>query len=103
MVQYKRWKWEHRNLKRGDIVSVLFDKKIDKAEFKLGRFLQVHFDSNGTVRTVTVGMRGKDPAGPYVPKALTELKLGVQRVAVICPVEEQIQVSGNGEDEGHDS
>ena len=65
--------------------------------------MRVHPDSHGTVRTVTVEMRGKDPAGPYVPKALTELKLGVQRVAVICPIEEQVQVSGNEEVEGHDS
>ena len=80
---------------------MLYDKKIVKVEYRLGRVLRVHPDSHGTVRTVTAGMQGKDPAGPYVPKALTELKLGVQRVAVICPVEEQIQVSGNGEDEGH--
>ena len=78
---------------------MLYDKKIGKAEFKLGRVLRVHPDSHGTTRTVTVGMRGKDLAGPYVPKALTELKLGVQRVAVICPVEEQIQVSGSEGDE----
>ena len=99
LVPFKRWKWEHRNLRPGDIVSILYDKKIGKGEFKMGRVLSVHPDSHGTVRTVTVGMRGKDPAGPYVPKALTELKLGLQSVAVICPVEEQSQVSGTEGDE----
>ena len=103
MVPFKRWKWEHSNLQPGDIVSVLYDKKIGKAELKLGRALRVHPDSHSTVRTATVGMGGKDPAEPYVPKALMELKLGVKRVAVICPVEEQVQVSGNGGDEGQDS
>ena len=60
--------------------------------YKLGRILSVHPDDHGVVRTVTVGMRGKDKgvgALTYVPKALDEHKLGVQRVAVICPVEEQ--------------
>ena len=44
------------------------------------------------VRTVTVGMRGKDKgvgALPYIPKALDEHRLGVQRIAVICPAEDQ--------------
>ena len=49
-------------------------------------------DAHGRVRTVTVGMRRKDvreAALPYVPKQLDEITLGVQRIAVICPVEEQ--------------
>ena len=37
-------------------------------------------------------MRGKDRAErllPYVPKPLQELRIGVQRLAVICSAEEQ--------------
>ena len=43
------------------------------------------------MRTVTIGMRGKEsgPVLPYVPKQLQEQKLGIQRIAVICPVEDQ--------------
>ena len=53
----------------------------------LQRFIQI---PHGTVRTVTVGMRGKDDGSlSYVPRPLQELKLGVQRIAVIFPVEEQ--------------
>ena len=39
-----------------------------------------------------MGMRRTDKREkllPYQPKPLVEVKLGVQRVAVICPVEEQ--------------
>ena len=44
------------------------------------------------VRTVTVGMRGKDKGvGTLtdIPKAHDEHRLGVQRIAVICPAEDQ--------------
>ena len=45
------------------------------------------------VRTVTVGFRRKDvrePALPYVVKPLQEIQIGVQRIAVILPVEDQM-------------
>ena len=90
LVPYKKWKHEHRSLQQGDILLVLYDKKVGKGEYRLGRVLQVHPDSHNVVRTVTVGMRGKDRARPYIPKALDEHTLGVQRVAVICPIEEQV-------------
>ena len=58
-------------------------------EYRLRRVLQVHPDSHNVVRTVIVGIREKDHVRPYVPKALDGHTLGVQRVAVICPIEEQ--------------
>ena len=36
---------------------------------------------------------------PYVPKALVEIKLGVQRIAVICPVEEQVDSDNRVQEE----
>ena len=92
LVPYRRWKHEHRSLKVNDIVLVLYDRKLGKGVYKLGRVMSVHPDDLGVVRTLTVGMQGKDKgvgALTYVPKALDEHRLGVQRVAVICPVEEQ--------------
>ena len=44
------------------------------------------------IRTVTVGMCHRDkrePGLPYVSRPLQELKIGVQRIAVICPYEDQ--------------
>ena len=100
LVPFRRWKSEHRSLKVNDVVLVLYEKKIGKGDYKLGRVIATHPDAHGIVRTVTVGLRlrGKDKENSltYVPKALDELRLGVQRVAVICPVEEQ-SVSDDGE------
>ena len=92
LVPYKKWKTEHRSLCVGDIVLVLYEKKVGKGTYKLGRVTSVHPDSHGVVRTITVGVRRSDKREkllPYKSRALQEVKLGVQRVAVICPVEEQ--------------
>ena len=98
LVPFRRWKLEHRPIQVGDIVAVVYEKRIGKGTYRLGRVLRVHPDGHGRVRTITVGVRGKDrpnSAMPYVPKTLEEHTLGVQRVAVICPVEDQ--VSGDGQ------
>ena len=53
-----------------DIVLVLYDKKVGKGEYRLGRILYVHGDCHGIVMTVTVGLRGKDRMDavlPYIP------------------------------------
>ena len=91
LVPYRRWKVEHRSPKPGDVVLVLYDKKVGKGDYRLGRIISVHPDSHGCVRTVVVGVRSKDrdKSAVYVPKPLEELRLGVQRIAVIYPVEEQ--------------
>ena len=91
LVPFRRWKSEHRNIQKGDIVLVLYEKKINKGTYKLGRVLETHPDAHGRVRTITVGIRGKDKANAltYVPKPLEQHRLGIQRVAVILPVEEQ--------------
>ena len=50
-------------------------------------------DCHGVVRTVTVGFKKRDvrePTLPYIPKVLQELELGIQRIAVVCPVEDQV-------------
>ena len=88
--------------KVGDIVLVHYEKKVGKGIYKLGRITKVHPDSHGIVRTVSVGMRGKDSDKPlpYVPRPLREIKLGVQRVAVICPIEEQITDSESDKNRG---
>ena len=91
LVPYRRWKSEHRSLRVNDIVLVLYEKKVSKGTYKLGRITDVHPDAHGRVRTVTVGMRGKDASSnaTYVPKALEKHRLGIQRIPVICPAEDQ--------------
>ena len=67
-----------------------------KGVYRLGRIMDVHPDAHNVVRTVTVGMRRVDrreSALPYVPKPLEQIRLGVQRICVICPIEDQKDVS----------
>ena len=103
LVPFKKWRTEHRSLCVGDIVLVLYEKKVGKGTYKLGRVVEVHPDDHGVVRTVTVGIKKNsrnEKLLPYVPKPLTEIKLGVQRVAVICPVEEQVGLEKQEEQTG---
>ena len=54
--------------------------------------LHTHTDTHGMVRTVTVGVRRHGPAdgtAEYTPQPLTELVIGVQRMAVTLPAREQ--------------
>ena len=44
-------------------VLVLYDKKVSKGEYKLGRVTKVYPDCNGIVRTVTVGFRKTNARG----------------------------------------
>ena len=71
LMPYKRWKVKHRSLRPRDVVLVLYEKKVGKGLYKLGRVLEVHPDAHGTVRTVTVGLRrtnAREPSLPYVPR-----------------------------------
>ena len=87
LVPLKEWKSESHYMIVGDVVLVLNIQKVSHVIYKLTK---VHPDAHGPVRTVTVGIRGKDDGSlPYVPRPLQILKLGVQRMAVILPVEEQ--------------
>ena len=88
LVPFNRWKTEHRAVQLNDIVHVLYEKKLGKGLYRLGRILAVHPDSHGKVRTVTVGLRRLDrrePSLPYVSRGLEEMKLGVQRIIVVGP------------------
>ena len=76
----------------GDIVLVMYDKVVGKGDYRLARVLRTHPDVHDHIRTVTVGFRKRnvpEPILPYVAKPLEELTLGVQRLAVISPIEEQ--------------
>ena len=101
LVPYRRWKTDHRSLQVGDIVLVLYDKNLRAGEYQLGQIIRTHPDAHGRVRTVVVGMRRKvkESSAEFIPSKLEEHTLGIQRVAVICPVEEQGLVDGACTDE----
>ena len=84
----------------------MYERKIGKGIYRLGRILETYPDAHDRVRTVKVGLRKRDSREtslPYVGKPLEEVILGIQRIAVICPVEEQIdeaEVGGGDENNG---
>ena len=97
LVPFKRLRTEHRNVQTGDIVLVHYGKSIGKGDYRLAKVLSAEPDAHGRVRTVTVGARKRDKREatlPYRSMPLDEITVGVQRLAVICPIEEQ-----RGEDE----
>ena len=88
----RKWTVQHRNMQEGDVVLLKYDKKFSKAKYRLARVSSVFPDDKGTVRTVAVRFRPRDVREdtlPYVAKTPTEMRVGVQRLVVIQPVEEQ--------------
>jgi len=62
-----------RYLRPDDILHVLYDKKVGKGTYRLGRVLEVHPDAHNVVRTVTVGLKHLDKreaALLYMPRPL---------------------------------
>ena len=96
LLPYRRWKTEFRNIQVGDVVLVQYASKIQKGDFRLARVSEVHPDPHGVVRTVTVAMRPRDSREKVTtepPHLKAEapflLRLGIQRVVVVLPIEEQ--------------
>ena len=92
LVPFKKWRKEERNIQIGDIVLVMYEKSVGKGDYRLARVLSVYPDVHDVVRTVKVGFRRRsvrEATLPYVPKPLDEMELGVQRLVVVSPVEEQ--------------
>ena len=60
--------------------------------YRLARITRVHPDSFGVLRTVTVGLRpqhAQEKTLPYKTKPLNVFPVGVQRLVVVLPKEEQ--------------
>ena len=92
LVPRGKWSTQHRNLCVGDVVLLKYDAKFSKDRYRLAKVTKVHPDKGGVVRTVTVGMRPRhvrEPSLPYKAKPLSEFAVGVQRLVVILPKEEQ--------------
>ena len=92
LVPFKKWRKEERNIRVGDIVLVMYEKSVGKGDYRLARVLSVYPDALDVVRTVKVGFRRRsvrEATLPYSSKPLDEMELGVQRLVVVSPVEEQ--------------
>ena len=61
-------------------------------DYRLAMVLQVHPDSNGLVRTVTIGYRRrnkKEKAEVYQKKPLVQEEVAVQRLCLLVPKDEE--------------
>ena len=101
LLSYQKWSSQSHNVQVGDVVLIHYEVKYGKGEYRLARVTQVHPAANNVVRTVTVGLRPRDSRekvskkAPFLSnKPLEEIKLGVQRLVVVSPVEEQSSVPG---------
>ena len=88
-----KWSKEKRNLAVGDVVLLKHDKKLGAADFRLAKVLEVMPDQDGMVRSVVIGMRRRRgaarEAATVCKQGLDTMVMGIQRLVVIQPVEEQ--------------
>ena len=94
MVPRRKWRWQERNLRPGDVGFLCYPSKFGKPWFRPCRVLEAHPDLMGTVRTVTVGFRTRRGAsgkvrGDYSPAPLETMVIPVQRMSVMLPAEDQ--------------
>ena len=92
LLPLPRWKSRSKNLQKDDICLLGFSNKFAPGTYRLCRVTQTFPDSMGMVRDVEVVIRPtktNEASLPYVPRELTSMKVSVQRLILISPVEEQ--------------
>ena len=92
MLPYQKWKdaRRHINLKVGDVCLLIYPGKI-KDKYRYCRVDEVHPDHNGVVRNVTVSLRcrnAREKVQLYRARKPMQMKVGIQRLCLICPQEE---------------
>ena len=96
LIPTKTWTVEKRGVKVGDVVLISYDEKSKTGTYKLGRVSSVEIDADGLVRTCTVAYRLVRSDLPpeelrfyYKGLKYKEIRVPVQRLCMILPVEEQ--------------
>ena len=89
-----RPKWKHhvRNVMPGDIVVMRNTGKLAPGDYRRGRVTRADPDKDGKVRTVHVQMYRPDArrkVDHYQGEGHVQVRLAVQRLVVLVPVEEQ--------------
>ena len=104
LIPCKKWKNEKRNLKVGDICLLYYPGTL-AGKFKMVKVVETHPDEKGLVRTVTILMRKKKskekPDKLDNKKSLLKERVGVQRLVVIQPVDEQVESHHTGGGDVH--
>ena len=96
LLPTKSWTVQKRGVKQGDVVLISYSEKSKSGTFRLGIVEQVEVDDDGLVRTCTVGYRLVRSDLPpeeqrlyYKGLKYKKLRVPVQRLCVILPIEEQ--------------
>ena len=92
MVPRTKWKQAVRNLRVGDIGVLRYESKLGPDSWRLARVSRADPDRDGLVRTIQIQFRPRhkrDKDKPYQKKVPLTMEIGVQRFAVMLPVEEQ--------------
>ena len=100
MVPRSKWKTTSRNLRVGDIGHVRYENKFGPEAWRIARVAKVQNSQDGLVRTIEVAFRPRhtsDRSKPYQSKPEVHLEIGVQRFAVLLPVEEQEETKASGD------
>ena len=97
LVPRQKWLYERRNMQVGDVVLIQYTGKCRPATYRLGVVIEVEVDDDGLVRTVSVEyslLSELSEADRLLYKGITKkrLRVAVQRLVLILPVEERDQV-----------
>ena len=94
LLPTRKWRDAKRNMMVGDVVLIQYSSKSSPGTYRLGRITQIEIDQDNLVRTCTaqyklvkpVTEQNKNTVGDIVTK---EIRVPVQRLVLILPVEEQ--------------
>ena len=91
-------------MKMGDVVLIQYKNKSKSGEYKLGRVIKVEVDVDGLVRTCIVRyslIQHLAEKEKMVYKGVTKkyIRVAIQRLVLILPVEEQVDLKAVGADE----
>ena len=101
LVPRQKWFYEQRNVRVGDVVLVQYEGKCRPATYRLAVVIEVEVDADGLVRTVSVeySLLTELPFSERLEyKGITKkrLKVPVQRLVLVLPVEERNEDSFPG-------
>ena len=104
LVPTYKWQEPQRNISAGDVVLIKYATKSKSGEYRLGRVVSVEVDPDKLVRTCLVRyslvqhMSGKDRLS-YKGITVKYIRVAVQRLIIIMPVEEQVDMKTITEEE----
>ena len=94
LIPRQKWYYEKRNMKTGDVVLIKYEGKCVPASYRLGVVTAVMVDTDKLVRTVEVEYSLLSVLAPekrLMYRGITKkrIKVAVQRLVLILPVEER--------------